>query len=353
MIVIHIGLRKSGSTSIQAFLSQNAAALRPFSVDYPLVGRNRRLAHLNLAHELGGRDRFRPEAGSLDDLVAYRRANPGGTMILSSEIFEGLSAEAVARCGSVLSVLGETITILLVLRDLVSLTPSSYAQKVRYGHKTHDFDRFFERRRTEDRVDYFITAKRWADVFGRDNLKTLILGPRLIEDFVLAAGLPPEVARLPQAGIVNSASGWRVLEAMRSFHKGRQRLPAGHPLREVAALCAGLGHIKALPHEIRLEQVARSVGADMGWMEDRGRYLTWDQADWCARTYDDAIAALNAYFESALPTHDGLASRGFVAREFLPDAALIPARDLRTFYDAVGEGLLSAPPVGAKVHQSE
>ena len=51
MIVIHIGLKKSGSSSIQAFLKANEDALQGLSVDYPPTGRAAR-AHHNLALDI-------------------------------------------------------------------------------------------------------------------------------------------------------------------------------------------------------------------------------------------------------------------------------------------------------------
>ncbi len=341
MIVLHIGLRKSGSTSIQTFLAVNAEALKAMSIDYPLVGRVERAGHANFANELLGRARFRPESGALADLIDHRRSASAETMVVSTEMFEALPHDAVARLRDKIAALDEPVRIVLIVRDLVSLMPSSYAEKVRYGYKKHDFDRFFELRRASERVDYFATAKRWADVFGADKLKTIALGARLIEDFVTAAGLPPRVAALPQPGVVNSASGWRVLEAMRAFHRGSQRLPIDHPINRAAAACAGLDRPRAHPHQVQLETAARSAGDAMGWMTDRGSYMTTEQAQWCAKTYDDAIMAMNDHLGCDLPLQTGLASRDFVAREFLPNASMIPTEDLRAFYDGVGDRLLA------------
>jgi hypothetical protein len=345
MIVIHIGLRKSGSTSIQSFLDHNAVALKAMSIDYPVVGRMNRAAHPNFANELLGRDRFRPEIGSLSDLVKYRRSSSAEFMVISSEMFEALPPEAVGRLREILSHLREPIRIVLVIRDLVSLIPSSYAEKVRYGHKKFDFDRFFEQRRLKDRVNYFMTAKRWADVFGKENLKSIALRQELIEDFVIAAGLPSTVTALPQPGVANAASGWRVLEAMRAFHKGFHHLPIDHALCGFAAECAPLRRADAYLHEVQLETEARNVGDAMGWMQDRGAYLTLEQARWCAETYDDAVTSMNNYFQYEIPVKRGLESRDFKAREFLPTASLIPPSQLRAFYDAVGSAVWKTPSV--------
>jgi hypothetical protein len=95
MIVLHIGLRKSGSSSIQAFFAENADRLAAMSIDYPAVGRMGRHAHVNLANELLGRDRFRPDAGALADLLEHRRSASAGTLVISTEMFEGLPLDAI------------------------------------------------------------------------------------------------------------------------------------------------------------------------------------------------------------------------------------------------------------------
>ena len=88
MIVIHIGLRKAGSTSIQSFLSANEDSLRRMAIDYPRVGRLERLTHSNIAWEILGRRKFDPSYGTLSQLADYWREASSRMMIISSEMFE-------------------------------------------------------------------------------------------------------------------------------------------------------------------------------------------------------------------------------------------------------------------------
>ena len=71
----------------------------------------------------------------------------------------------------------------------------------------------------------------------------------------------------------------------------------------------------------------------------QGRYLTRAQAQLSLDTYVGAIAALNRRLSEKLPPPPGLEARGFVEREFLPDATHIPTDELRAFYDDLGDRL--------------
>lgn len=102
MIVIHIGLRKSGSTTLQDFLSANEMALRATGVEYPLLGRGRgrlsRTAHQNLQCQLRRRRRlFDPAAGTIEDMADYWRRAEAHTLILSCEGFEECPTDEAER----------------------------------------------------------------------------------------------------------------------------------------------------------------------------------------------------------------------------------------------------------------
>ena len=87
-IVIHVGLKKSGSASLQTFLDANADRLRSLSIHYPKIGRMARIAHHNLAHEIRGPRRFDPQLGTLAECAQEWRSCGHRTMVLSSETFE-------------------------------------------------------------------------------------------------------------------------------------------------------------------------------------------------------------------------------------------------------------------------
>ncbi len=338
MIVIHIGLRKAGSTSIQAFLRDNAEALGAMGVEYPRIGRRRHANHQNLAAEIRGLASFDAGLGDTGRLAEHWRTAAAGTMILSAENFEEAETGEAGKFLALRRGGAEAVRIVLIVRDLVSLTPSSYTQMVKIGVKSHSFDAFFEKRMADRRVHYFRTARRWAEAFGWENLRVRLLDPGhllngdLIDDFLSQADIDPadpRVAAMHRPGVVNVNPGWRVVEAVRALYGGRAALPPAHPL-------AGAESHSRDERE-RISDLAIEVGAARGWNDDKGRYLTRAQAERCLEVYAASIHKLNRRLSQPLPRPLGLDERGFVARDHLPDATLIPPAELREFYDALAE----------------
>jgi hypothetical protein len=336
MIVVHIGLRKAGSSSIQSFLSTNAEALSAQGVEYPTIGRltTNRTAHVNLVHDLMGSKKFVPAFGSLAELAEMWRASPASTLILSSEIFENCSAEEAARLGDILRRGNEAIRIALILRPLGELMASSYGQKIKHGSQTFDFDQFFEQRLVEARVDFFRTARQWASAFGWYSLSLRCLHPAhliggdLIDDFLALCGI--EDRGLTRTAPENVTPGWKVLEAVRGLFTNRHGLPSDHLFAEA----------EWYGDEQRrtFGRLAMAVGERTGWNADRGVYLSRAQAERCHAIYAQAIDRINRKTGVSLPIPDG----DFVERPFLPSADHIPASDLRAFYDEVA--IERAPP---------
>ena len=350
MIVIHIGLAKSGSTSIQIFLTRNEGDLRRLSIDFPRVGRMTRTQHVNIAHELNGeKDKFAQNIGGVADLRKYIQRCPEDAVVLSSEALEWAPEEGIRYLREQFSGLGRDFRIVVYIRALEKLMPSSYAQKIRHGFNIHDFDKFFEARMRDRRTNYFESIRRWAAVFGWETLRVRILDAQyllngdLIDDFLDAAGVDPTQPRLgglPRPGRVNEASGWKVLEAIRGFYVRPDLLGDTHPLSVF------------LPRAVRkfdrecIERAGRDAGERCGWMADKGTYLTRAQGQRCLDIYARAIDDLNRHLPSRLPEPDGLDAGGFIERAFLPELARIDAGELSAFFDQVGVNLghLVEPP---------
>ena len=342
MIYIHIGLPKSGSTTIQEFMSANETALRELSVDYPPVGRLKG-AHHNIANELRGRaEQFRPDAGRVSDLATYLRETSYETTVLSSENLWLNSVEVIKSFAASLAEVGKPIRIIMVIRNSVDFAPSTYAKKVRHGGYTRDFDTYLNRRHGRDGFNVFDAASRWADVFGWDALIVRTLDPAmlvegdLISDFLSQVGLDPrapavrDLARQPRA---NVSAGWRTLEAVRALFAGHSGLDKGHPLLRL------IKDDMPLSRRARIGNAAARVGDELGWNRDKGRYLTLEQAQSLHGVYIGMLEALNECLPTKFPTPASLEASGFVAREFLPDASHIPAPELKAFYDSVAESL--------------
>lgn len=332
-VVIHAGLKKCGSSSIHAFLSANRTFLRTLKIDYPGPGR----PGTHLADEIQVRRKFRDARGTLSRLAEHWTEATEETMVLSSEMLEETEQDQARRIKNAFlaSRKAEDFVIVLIIRDLVDLIPSVYAQKAKDNRTGKSFDEFFESIFKERRVDYFATASRWADVFGWESMRIRVLDREqllnqdLLDDFLSILGVGPatkESLQLKRPGIANAAPGWRVVESVRALSNGAHGLTDGHPLVQAVSQTAWLGG---------LGRAASILGARNEWNNDRGQYLTSQQAERCLEIHRRAIAALNAHLSHKIPEPLDLVSRGFRERCFMPDSTHIPPADLRAFYDAL------------------
>jgi hypothetical protein len=342
MIVLHVGLKKAGSSTLQKFLSDNRRELSRQYFEFCGIGLNRN-SHYRIARQVVNRgkpDATLRDTSLLDQIADYWRQSPSSTLILSSETFEDTTPDGIAHLKEKLggARLGERIRILMVLRDLVELIPSSYAQKIKHGYNTYDFDEFFAIRMTKERVDYFSTAARWAAGFGWENMIVPVLDARhlhngnLIDEVfhrLRAFASTPDISAIDRGVVRNQRPGWRVAEAVRALYAGTDGLPAEHAIHKARMQSRDTK---------RLGKLAVEVGEAIGWHRDKGRYLTRDQAEACSMLYEAAVASLNAHLVDKLPPAPAdLDARSFVEREFLPSAEAIPRADLVAFYDRLAE----------------
>ncbi|HTW32681.1 MAG TPA: hypothetical protein VMD76_13450 [Candidatus Sulfotelmatobacter sp.] len=283
----------------------------------------------------------RSSGGTLARLVELRAEAPDQLMVLSSEILEETKKSQAKQIRSAFTSRNgnEQFLIVFVIRDLAQLIPSIYAQRVKEGRTNSDFDDFFTLLLKERRINFFKTVRRWAAVFGWDNVRVRVLDPKqltggdLIDDFLRVVGF--EVEKLPaplvRPGISNVAPGWRVIEALRALRNGEHGLPHDHRLLEACSRA---------PRWVDVIRAAKSLGNQNGWNKDRGSFLTRVQAEACLAVYGENVAALNAHLpHDNIPMPLDLTSSGFQAREFLPRAACIPPYELRKFYDELGQEL--------------
>ena len=346
MIVVHIGMPKTGSTTIQHFLRTNDTALRDISIDYTTIGRlppKSSSVHHHLADELLGR-KAKPgrKGGSLADLQRNLASNKNDVIMLSSEEFSLCDEDTIGRFKQVLLTSDRKILIIMIIRDLTDLMPSSYAQTVRYGTMVRNFDKFFDQRIKNDVWNNFAIAARWAGVFGWDSVRVRALnkdslrGGDLIDDFLESAGLDPDapdVRNLLRPPRVNESPGWRTLEAVRGYFGGRSDLDERHPIRKIIELRARGEGRQGLTERRNFGMIAEEIGVEMGWNTDRGQYMTRVQAELCVDTYNIWIDQLNQHLKAKLPAAIDLETRGFITRSFLPDLTHIDPHELAFFYD--------------------
>ena len=243
-LFLHIGTHKTGTTSLQRFLTVNRAVLRRQGLVYPdpaIGGFGKRYAHHQVAHAMAGRS----GAGSPEDARRFfdkvRRDLRGReAAIVSAEalyrhVLGGTDSERRFDAGDgpgdplpyirrVRDCLGDfDVTVLVMLRRQDAFLESLYAEQVMTTSYRGDIDRF-----VTDRAwlaDYDARLTMWASVFGADRLSVRTFEP---------AGFPEGIEksfvewvgghwddRLVPAGLHNATVPRALVEYKRALN-GRQ-----------------------------------------------------------------------------------------------------------------------------------
>jgi hypothetical protein len=184
-IYFHIGLGKTGSTSIQAFLEVNQEKLKQNNFIVPTtVGRknHRRFAmyaqddHVinNLRKAKGYTTvekvhRFR--AGFREQFLAEAKDWPqNSTILLSSEQTSQLrTASSHARLLEILQATGHNIKIIMYFRRQDSMAVSEYSQFIKGGRLLH-LQEAVSAATARKTYNYYATAKAWSQTFGIENI---------------------------------------------------------------------------------------------------------------------------------------------------------------------------------------
>jgi hypothetical protein len=157
VLVVHIGTQKTGSSALQAYLSENSEALLEQGVHYLRTGRVR--SHGDLAQALNGRG----------NMALWQRARK--ELQRSDSATKVISAEGLWVTDPILlsKELPPDISVRIVvyLRRQDQYLQSLWKQAIAGGRKTA-FGPWLEERMS--RGDYFSTVERWAAIFGGDSI---------------------------------------------------------------------------------------------------------------------------------------------------------------------------------------
>lgn len=175
---LHIGTHKTGTTSLQTFLSENEQSLQLNGIYIPKTGRpSPGTGHHNIAWELNDDPRFSRSFGTLSDLIMELRSLESRAVCITSEDFEYLHGrlDSLSRLFSDLSSIGYDITVIVYLRPQGEYIESLYAELVKHGLCT-DFYCFFEKIIRTGRVilfdiwrfalDYSLLLNPFTEIFG-------------------------------------------------------------------------------------------------------------------------------------------------------------------------------------------
>lgn len=196
IVHLHIGLNKTGTSSLQDFFRMNAQALRDeVGLCYPNAGRDGGPAHHALSHWLKSPKGVAagPDAPMAAALLAELRG--AERAVLSSEDFHTHGQRSIEHIAALLQ--GHDVRVVLYLREHVAYLASWYQQNVQATHLSCAFDTFcYFTRKPLAKV-----ADQWAKVFGRDQVqvalyeRAALAGGDIVQDFAQRIGLGGDVAR--------------------------------------------------------------------------------------------------------------------------------------------------------------
>ena len=200
-LIIHIGLYKTGSTALQAFLARNVSVLAASGIAYPFVSQpeigGSEIAIGNIWLEL---IRLRRKYGSFcstDEMVALLLGEA-----ISNAIAESSQQTVLLSCvhlcsASALEIIGSfaffhDVCIIVYVRDPYDLYVSRWKQRVKSQGETALFDDWLEIRLQEKEQSLFALIRESAHLsLGLEIISYDSHRDRLVESFLLKIGIDP------------------------------------------------------------------------------------------------------------------------------------------------------------------
>ncbi len=234
-LVLHIGVHRTGTTSIQDWLHGNRGTLAAQGVHYAFDGPN----HNDLVRDLEISD----SNGSriVNRIIAEAATTDAGTVVLSAEDLSW--AMHVYRLAPLKSVFD--VQVVCYLRRQDAWLESWYNQNVKWpwnARASHlSPGEFLQRRGEHHWIDYEATLRRWCDTFGPDAIvarsyEEIRAGGSLIEDFATFCGIDPASLSPPEkeANASVSSTALMMLRLMKLIEKPPpQRVMLISAVREV------------------------------------------------------------------------------------------------------------------------
>ena len=268
-VYLHIGLHKTGTSSIQSFLNTNREVFEAGGFAIPKAGWLEG-AHHNIPLEIMGKPKFSPAAGGLEAALPEIDARPHA--ILSSEEFEFLDLSGVKRLKQML---GERmVKVIVYLRRQDALIASTYAQQIKMGARLGGFSDYVTQSLYHPRFDLFMLLMRWSKVFGDGSLRAAAIceetsGTKLFDDFLQKT----QAGNLPVAKpdkLFNPSPSWAEVELLRRLAillKPRGRKFTTEELQRMKALARKRVRVDGRDRTPRLEQHGQGAPGGRQWRQ--------------------------------------------------------------------------------------
>lgn len=204
-VVVHIGLNKTGTSSIQDFLALNTDALRAEGICYPRAGRSG-AAHHALSAWVGSAEADTDPGASPVAQALLAEIQDMPRVWLSSEDFHVRGARGARNLARLLQ--GHQVRIVLYLREHLAYLASWYQQNVQASGLSCSFETFchLTHKPLSD------VAETWGQVFGHGQLvlrrydRHSLVGGDVLKDFAAQVGLDGDLGRFVRKPYENNPS---------------------------------------------------------------------------------------------------------------------------------------------------
>ena len=168
---VHIGIDKTGTSSLQAALAKSTASLAAHGFAYPQAGQQF-YHHYEFAKALGfsfGPAYAKADADRVLTSVRNEAAASDLDLIFSTEHFSYLSNyQPISSLKEFLK--DYDVKIIVYLRNQIAWLPALYCEVIKWGY-VDTFENYAKR--DFYRLDFNDFVGRWATVFGRENIKVI------------------------------------------------------------------------------------------------------------------------------------------------------------------------------------
>ncbi|MCB2202846.1 hypothetical protein KQH56_02450 [bacterium] len=226
-IYLHIGPRKTGTTTIQKSLYANWDLLLENYIRIPKIGSvfPGSAAQHNLAWELMEYDNFSKPLGTWKELVRCISKTNEEKYIISSEVFSSCNKRAILKIQKYL--LDFKIIIIAYLRRQDLLYQSIWSQIIKSGEHDQvslDFDDWILNNSAflhQHGYDYLNLLDKWVSVFGKEKIKVRVLEKgqltgSLFHDFLKTCNVD-NYSQYVQSKNQNKSPGIKTLTLMREL----------------------------------------------------------------------------------------------------------------------------------------
>lgn len=278
-VVLHVGMDKTGSTSIRATLHRHlkdpsfhyvsvwienssrsiAAAFKDDPGTFPYF-RNSGLSNDELSQLKGL---------ALRDIADELGKAAGKTAIISAEVVSGFNMAEFQRLSDFIKQYADSFTVAAYIRKPKAYMESNLQQQIKAN---------FAKRIAPNRLlsNYRSRFEKFDSVLGSDNVKLWLFEPSafpescVVQDFCRRLGIRINKRKVIRGNEGLSQSALSLLFAYRKF--GRERMPGPSLVQENAKLIQCLRHLsgpKMRLHSSIVRPVIMAHQGDISWMEDR------------------------------------------------------------------------------------